>query len=67
MFSFGYLFGFIVSLIWIQTTNGEYSTKWKCDNSSQKEIDHIVARMMLFGQSDRKFPISQAQMRGYCK
>ena len=41
--------------------------KWKCNDEDKKKIDAIVARVMTYGRSDRKFPSNSADLKAYCK
>ena len=41
--------------------------KFKCTAASEKEMDDLVARIMTFGRSDRKFPVNKSELKEYCK
>ena len=41
--------------------------KFKCNKAEEADIDRLVARIMTYGQADRRYPESKAEMKEYCR
>jgi len=43
------------------------SIKWNCDKSAERKVDAIMAKIMTYGNSGRKYPVNRQEMKVYCE
>jgi hypothetical protein len=44
-----------------------FSQKIRCNKNTDKQIDALLAKVITFGDSGRKFPESQTEIPPFCK
>ena len=43
------------------------NTKWVCNEKNEQEVDNLVALLITIGRADVQFPVTEEEMKDYCK